>query len=273
MSTVDPSDSIRPNAAPIPQFFLLGRFAIRFADQDVQGFEGRKVQELLAYLVLSPHRPHHRERIAELLWGSDSATPEPKKQLRQALWLLRLALRQTPGDESVVLVENEWLQIAPVTRLWADVWELEDAAADVQGLSGDSLSRANFLKLRQAADLYRADLLEGWYRDWCVYERERIRALYLSAVDKLLSYCESHDLPEEGLLYGERILAQDRAHERTHFRMMRLHLLSGDRTRALRQFDRCAIALREELGIEPSHATILLRDQIRDDIPSLQLRV
>jgi two-component SAPR family response regulator len=272
LSSINPSGSARHGAAPTPQFFLLGRFVVRCADQDLQGFEGRKVQELLAYLIVAPRRPHHRERVAEVLWGSDALSYEPRKQLRQALWQLRLALRQTPGNEPIVLVENEWLQIARVSHLWADVWDLEDAASDVQGRSGDSLTRGHFEKLRQAVDLYRADLLEGWYRDWCVYERERLRTVYLGAVDKLLAYCETHGLPEEGLLYGERILAHDRAHERTHWRMMRLHLLSGDRTRALRQFDRCATALREELGIQPSSATILLRDQIRDDTPALFLR-
>ena len=42
----------------------------------------------------------------------------------------------------------------------------------------------------------------------------------------------------EPLAYGARILHCDRARERTHRRLMRLHFLAGDRTAALRQYPR-----------------------------------
>jgi DNA-binding SARP family transcriptional activator len=46
---------------------------------------------------------------------------------------------------------------------------------------------------------------------------------------------------------------------------MRLHYLNGDRTAALRQFERCRHALRTELGIEPAAPITLLYEQIRAD--------
>jgi two-component SAPR family response regulator len=162
-------------------------------------------------------------------------------------------------------VEGEWLQLNREAGVWADVWQLEEAFSEIRGVQGAGVNEAQVQRLRRGVDLYRADLLEGWYSDWCHYERERLKTVYLAALDKLLAYCEAHGLFEEGLLYGERILAHDRAHERTHRRMMHLHQLAGDRTRALRQFDRCAVALREELAMEPSHSMLALREQIRGD--------
>jgi hypothetical protein len=46
---------------------------------------------------------------------------------------------------------------------------------------------------------------------------------------------------------------------------MRLHYIAGDRTGALRQFERCRDALREELGIAPGERIRLLCEQIRAD--------
>ena len=68
---------------------------------------------------------------------------------------------------------------------------------------------------------------------------------------------------EEGLAYGARTLRFDGARERTHRRMMRLYYLAGDRTDALRQYDRCVAALRRELGVSPSAHTVALYNQIR----------
>jgi DNA-binding SARP family transcriptional activator len=238
---------------------------VNVCDKELPGMGGRKGEELLAYLVLFRDRPHHREALSETLWGGDALDLDPKKHLRQALWQLRLAFRPSHPDPFVVLTQGEWLRLDPDAEIGADVWRLEEAVASTRGLPGEALDAALAEEVRRATDLYCADLLEGWYGDWCVYERERLRTVYLSALDKLLAYCEANGLPEEGLFYAERILGQDRAHERTHLRMMRLHLMAGDRTRALRQFDRCAAALREELGVEPGGAAIALREQIRDD--------
>jgi len=89
--------------------------------------------------------------------------------------------------------------------------------------------------------------------------------MYLTMLDKLMGYCEVHHDYETGLLYGMRIMCYDRARERTHRRMMRLYYLLGDRAEALRQYERCAAALEEELGISPSKSTTAIYRQIQAD--------
>jgi DNA-binding SARP family transcriptional activator len=91
-------------------------------------------------------------------------------------------------------------------------------------------------------------------------------------LDKLMEYCESHQDYESGLTYGERLLSQDSARERTYFKLMRLHYFAGDRAGALRQFQRCTAALDTELGVKPAKRTHELYEQIRTDelkMPSL----
>jgi DNA-binding SARP family transcriptional activator len=89
--------------------------------------------------------------------------------------------------------------------------------------------------------------------------------MYLNVLNKLMANAEAHDDLESGLLYGHAVLRYDRAHERTHRRLMRLHYLAGDRTAALRQYQQCVDALREELAVKPSRHTLMLFEQIKDD--------
>jgi DNA-binding SARP family transcriptional activator len=98
-----------------------------------------------------------------------------------------------------------------------------------------------------------------------LYERERLRTIYLIMLGKLMAYCEEYQEYESGLTYGHHILCCEPAHERTHRKMMRLYYLSGDRTAALRQYQRCVTTLRRELDVAPTHSTTKLYDQIKLD--------
>src|SRR5207245_6082482 len=120
------------------------------------------------------------------------------------------------------------------------------------GKKGQELDSPKAQLLHKTVQLYQGPLLEGWYQDWCLLERERLQSMYLAMLDKLMSYYEAHSDYETGLLYGMRIMCYDRARERTHRRIMRRYYLIGDRAEALRQYERCAVALEEELGVSPS---------------------
>ena len=84
-------------------------------------------------------------------------------------------------------------------------------------------------------------------------------------LERLLEYAETHRQLDDALLYGDRILEHDRAHERTHVRMMRIYYRSGDRTAAMRQFRQCAEILDHELGASPAARTVELFERIRLD--------
>jgi DNA-binding SARP family transcriptional activator len=237
---------------------LLGTFQALRAGQPMDGLDARKVQELFSYLLLYRDRPHPREVLADLLWG-ESTTAQSRKYLRQALWQLQTAL----DSETVLLVEADRVSINSRCDLSLDVAVLDDALNLVRGQRGTEMTSDQAAALEAAVALYAGDLLEGWYQDWCLYERERLQDVYLAVVDKLMGYCEANGAYESGIGHGARILRLDRAREHTHRCLMRLHYLAGDRTAALRQFERCAQALREELGIEPSARTVALYAEIR----------
>jgi DNA-binding SARP family transcriptional activator len=236
---------------------LFGKFWVQRDDQNLDGWNARKVQELFAFLLLYRERPHARPVLAELLWPE--TTPEQSmKYFRHTLWQL-----QTSLGCDVLEIDAESVYLKPGADLWLDVMEFERACAHVRGTPGEELDEPRAHLLREALKLYRSDLLEGWYHDWCLFERERLQHMYLAMLGKRMAYCEAHGEFEAGLDCGTRALRYDVAQERIHRRLMRLYHLSGDRTAALRQYDRCVTVLRDELGVDPSERTVALYERIR----------
>lgn len=245
---------------------LFGRFQALPHDASRSGLEKRKGQELLAYLLLYRDRPHPRETLAGLLWG-DMPTGQSKKYLRQTLWQINAAL-QNGSHNPILQVEAEWVFLHETQDLWVDAVVFEEMVNRLERVAGQDLDSDAARDLQDIVSLYQGELLEGWYQDWCIYERERFQTMYLAMLDKLMLYFEAHQEYETGHAYGMRILKYDRARERTHRRLMRLLYLAGDRTGALRQYERCVAALAEELNVKPSERTRQLYDQVRrDEVP------
>jgi DNA-binding SARP family transcriptional activator len=247
------------------QFRLFGKFAASDGRRTLKGLDAAKDQELISYLLIHRNQHHSRETLAGLLW-SENSTERSKKYLRQAIWHLQSVLEpDTSSGEKVVLAEHDWLRLNPENRPWCDVAEFEEAFLRTEGIAGNQLDEERALGLKQAVALYRDDLLAGWYHDWILFERERLQNKYLIMLDKLLRYSSVHREFEAGQSYAEAILRHDPAQERTHRQLMRLHYAAGDRTAALRQYDRCVVALQEELGVAPEKRTISLYEKIKTE--------
>jgi DNA-binding SARP family transcriptional activator len=245
---------------------LFGQFHAWCGEKALSGFEAHKAQELFGYLLLNRDHSIPREALACLLWG-DGPPASVKKSLRQALWQLVAAL-EPPSELAtgrVLLVEPGWIKVNPEADLWLDATVFEQAFAAVQGVPGPKLDLHGAQLLQEAERLYVGDLLEGCDQQWCLYDRERLQNMYLAMLDKLMGYSEAQHEYETGLVYGARILRSDPACERTHRRLMRLHYLAGDRTAALRQYERCVTALAEALAARPGTHTVALYVKIRDE--------
>jgi DNA-binding SARP family transcriptional activator len=245
---------------------LLGRLQVQCGSFVMQEFESRKAQELFCYLAIHRSRPHARETLANVLWA-EASTIHAKKYLRQAVWQLQTLLQQFYEEDRVetLSVEPEWIGIRPDAGMWTDVAQLEDAYTDTQAVLGEQFSELQAHQVQDAVQLYHGDLLEGWYQDWCIFERERLQGILLILLDKLIDYAMVHENFEGALQYGIEILRCDRARERTHRRLMKLYYLAGDRTAALRQYESCVEALEEELSVSPARSTQVLYKQICTD--------
>jgi len=246
---------------------LFGTFRVRRDGAVVHGFDASRAQELFCYLLLNRDRSLARENVASVLWG-ECTTTQSRAYLRKALWQLQSALDGwlAPAHRELLRAEPDSIQIDSGRSFWLDVAVFEEAFSRVHGVPGESLDQAGAAALREAVELYGGDLLENWYHEWCSPERERLRNMHLVMLEKLMGHAAANNDHEIAIEYGERILRHDCARELTHQELMRLRSRAGDRTGALRQYERCLASLREELGVEPGERTLALHEQIRAGI-------
>jgi DNA-binding SARP family transcriptional activator len=104
-------------------------------------------------------------------------------------------------------------------------------------------------------------LLEGFYEDWALRERERLRGLYLDSLTYLMGYYRQHGAFEESLTYGQQILQVDPLREEIHRELMHLYLTNGQRALAVRQYETCCQILGAGLDLRPMAETQALLTQ------------
>ena len=247
---------------------LFGQVSVQRDGKSLSGLS-TKTLELLCYLLLHRERGHTREALAGLFWP-DAPDSLSKKYLRQAIWRLGAALAIPSGQAQaesgqLLIVHPDWIRVNTDAEWWLDVAVFERAYDLHRDIPGENLTDAQAQALEAAALLYRGDLIETWYQDWCVYERDRLRLTYLAMLDQLMSHCEARGHYAKGIAFGQTVLRHDSARESTHRQLMRLYYRAGDRTTALRQYDRCVAALAKHFSLAPSRETIDLYHQVRSD--------
>lgn len=197
-----------------------------------------KTQSLLAYLILHRHQPQSRDELATLLWG-DRDDAHARHSLATALWRIRRLL-----GEDCLLTDAISVQFSPSIPLWLDVAEFEKIA--------DPSAQSEIENLRSAVELYRGDLLEGFYDDWCIEERYRLEALYLDALSRLVVWHERQGDAATALVYAQKYLAHDPLAEQIHLAAMRALVALGDLAGARHQWQLCCEARQQELHAPPS---------------------
>jgi len=244
---------------------LLGGFLVRDVSGEEARFESQKVRGLLAFLACRAGRPVSREHLAELLWPE--ADPDTgRHNLRQALYSLRQGLGGDRGRiaESGGTTQGVVFELAESDSL--DVAEFQ--AALRRGFPGGREVVA--ADLADAVDLYRGDLLAGFYvrggsaefENWLVGEQERLRDAALAALRALVDHFAARGEYDQALVYGRRLIEIDPLSEEAHREVMRLYVLAGRRRRALGEFEELAELLQRELGVEPLPETRALYESI-----------
>ena len=224
------TDSVRPGASIELQLF--GWWNLRVHDQQV--LLCRREQAVVAFLALRGCRP--RSHIAGILWPN--ATEE------RALTSLRAAVLRTRRTVAGLLeVRRTTLGLHPDVHVDVD---------EVHRVAGEVARRPDHAPHHALGVLAGDDLLPGWYDDWVLVERERLRNLRLSALETLAQRALARGDTELGASAARMATLIEPLRERAHALVVRAHLIAGNRPEAIRQFSAYRRLLREELAIAPS---------------------
>ncbi|MBN1135578.1 MAG: AAA family ATPase, partial [Anaerolineae bacterium] len=232
---------------------LLGGLMLTCDDAPLLPIPSTSARSLLAYLLAYRDRPHTRDLLAGTFWP-DLPDAAARRRLSQALWLIRKALE----PHSILLTEGNTVQINPDLPLWLDMEQFEQllAGSKVQ----DPALAAGTLLL--AAEVYRGDFLAGYYEDWMLAERERLRDLFLATLERLVAGLKARGEYEGALVHARRLAVEDPWREEAHREVMRLLHLLGRNVEALKQFEACCHVLQDELDALPESETVALAQEI-----------
>jgi DNA-binding SARP family transcriptional activator len=250
--------------------FLLGTFDVRHDGRPVSNFRSQQARALLAYLAIEADRPHAREHLCALLWP-DEPLQAALTNLRQTLHHLREAI-EPPGEEGrYLLLTRHSVQLNPAA-LRCDVAIFYAALSAVEAHRHYAAASCGVCveHLRAALELWRGELLPGFsfdgsspFKEWLLVERERLRNQLFSLLDILVAHHERCDETSMATALLRRWLALEPWHEEAHLRLMAALARAGQRTLALRQFERYRVSMAADLGAEPSPAALRLVALVR----------
>jgi DNA-binding SARP family transcriptional activator len=193
-------------------------------------------QRLLALLAL--HGPVPRLVAAGTLWP-DVPEPQALASLRTTIWR---ANRLLPG---LVAAGEAKLGIGAFVSV--DVDDLSEPGAD-RGLLRDRPG----------------ELLPGWYDDWVIFERERLRQLRLHTLEAFAQRLAEQRRFAAALDTALEAIRIEPLRESAHRVVIGIHLAEGNVVEAVRHYRFVRDLLREELGVEPSvQLTALLPARVR----------
>src|SRR2546426_11432 len=109
--------------------------------------------------------------------------------------------------------------------------------------------------LAAAVELYRGELLPGFYEDWVLREREWLAERCFQALDQLMALLEQEGEVERALEYAHWAVSADPLREEAHRGLIRLLAAAGQPAAALRHYHRLQEILKQELGAQPDAAT------------------
>jgi DNA-binding SARP family transcriptional activator len=217
----------------------------------------------LAYLVLHRQLDNPREIMIEQFWSSHEPV-RARSCLGTALSRLRKALH---------IEGHNWLELSPrgeprislSAPIWFDIVAFETAIARPLAAPPGKLEPGLLGNLVTALAHYRGDL--GWYENWVLAERERLRLLCLRGYRRVMEHYAAIGDFENALEAGHAALRIEPLQELVQQNVIELYHASGQRAAAIRQYERLAALLKEELGIAPSKRTRALIESIRAERP------
>jgi DNA-binding SARP family transcriptional activator len=224
--------------ASTPRITLLNGFALHLDDTPSRPLDEelpRSAQRLIAHLCLSGPAP--RDVIAGRLWPN---LPEERAHgsLRSALWRVH---KLAPG-----LVEASGATLSLTGGVRVDVRELGEWARRV----GDPSCGLRDIEVPDAG--LRGELLPGWYDDWVLLERERLRQLRLRALELAADRLLAADRYGDALQAAYAAVHAEPLRESAHRAVIRAHLAEGNAVEAVRAYERFREMLADELDCAPS---------------------
>jgi SARP family transcriptional regulator, regulator of embCAB operon len=235
---------------------ILGPLDLTVAGQRILRWNSLKARTVFEYLVIHFGRPVRRDVLMELMWP-DHTHSSARNNLNAALYSLRNTLSQRADKVQYILYRDGCYLPNPELRWSIDRTEFLETLEQASLARRGGHSQRAIDSYQRAVRLYRGPLFEDDSDgDWYLSERRHLKELYLQALERLAEmYLEIRDLPTATQV-AQLALNADQCCEPVHRLLMRCYALQHQQQLVSRQYQLCAAALHDELGVAPGADTV-----------------
>jgi len=250
-----------PQARPLIRIFCLGEFRVQRNGVLIRDGEwkSRLAKTLVKLMAVRGSQKLTRDEAAETLWP-DADAAQKQLLLNSLLHRTRKVLEPdgiSSRGHSCIVQDGGQLAFNP-RKVWTDVQEFGrlHTAARQKRLSREPDTGRTLALYDQAFSLYQGDILPGdLYPDWTQSHREHLKKIHNEMLVHAAVLTEAQDDTSRSYTYYERMFSLDPCNELACRWLMTWHFAAGQRGLAVRLFERCQLALRKELDIEPDEQT------------------
>jgi DNA-binding SARP family transcriptional activator len=201
-----------------------------------------------------------------MLWPDEDPIAT-RDRLRQALAAIRRLLEPDGvPPRSVVIADRSEV------RFCSDAIEtdIEHFVSSAESALRDNEDSSRLSQLCAAIDIYRGELMPGYYDTWITAERDRLAEVMYDCLTQATDLLEKANRRPEAVEYARLAIRMDPLREEGYAALIRLYAADGRRGQALRKYRELEGIFREQLGVAPSEATrtLALRlQEIRPEFP------
>jgi two-component SAPR family response regulator len=209
----------------------------------------KSVRDLFFYFLFR-QEALTKEQIGEALWPETDDPQALKARFKDEIYRLRRAV-----GRNVIVFDEVYYRFNRTLDYEYDVEAFESFLTRARR-ARDNARRIEWYQ--KATDIFQGPYLNESDALWVIPERERLGLAYESTLEELAQlYLDSNQL-NKCLATCQAALNQNRYNEGIYQVEMRAYAALGDRASIVRCYKACKSALKEGLGILPSHETEIL---------------
>ncbi|GJM40731.1 MAG: hypothetical protein DHS20C20_10130 [Ardenticatenaceae bacterium] len=250
---------------------MLGGFELSWGDSQSQQLFANELPDkpkaLFGYLILN-NRRFRRDELANLFWPNSQG----------ALASLRVALNKlnAVGLKQYLHISRNYLSFNHQSSYWFDIDAFQSLLAAYRRLSEPDLAM-----LKRAVSHYNGEFLAGFFlQDVTAFDdtitrmRQQLEQNAWEAFDAIIQASMKEKVDYDvGIQYAQRALTLMPWQEAAHRCLMWLFALTGQKSAALKQYQRCREALQIHFAAEPSPETEELLQEIRQNKTTAELEL
>ena len=235
---------------------LLGGFEVTFGDMGGpdEAWRSQSARGILAWLVLKG--PTHREKLIDLFWP-DFSYNHARANLCSMIRYARAALGHIGPSilNTTIHYQQGSYSFGPSAQWTSDAHQLRENFR-IARTSANPQEKP--LAYQRVLQLYRGELLPGFYYEWVQPLREEMRQIYLDAGDELAQAYWALGRINDVIDVCRTILEEEPTWESAHRLLMESYAALGRRDQVAGQYKKLRRALETHLDVTPSEQSQIL---------------